>query len=312
MVLNPSIHGTLTRVAAGNVGSPSVSADGTTIVYTRWNGDNWDIDAHRNGKTESVSSDPAQDLDPRVSANGDVVVWSRYSGESYDIYQRKDGKTTPVATSAADETVPDISADGKTIVYTYDDTSKRQGFDIHRCRDGKCEALTTDWPVDNDPKLSGDGERVFFRRKVDFDGGDIWMHQADGSLKQLTFDPHQESDLTVSGDGQMLAWSQQKTRESDSDLFVYDLKSGKSEKIGEPSIDEGDPALSGDGSTLVYTRGGKSKSDLMLREGGKTVTLTNGGFNRSPSLSADGRVLTWTAVDPDDSSQSVIYRFDRD
>lgn len=316
MKLNPAISGKLTRVATGNLGKPLLSADGSTIVYNRWNGENWDIERVRDGRMEAVSKHPEHDLSPQISDSGDVVVWARLSEatsdqpSNWDVYRWNDGQESVVAASVADESEPQVSSDGRTIVYTYDDVSKTSGFDLHRCQDGHCEELTTSWPVDTEPQLSGDGKRVVFRRKVQFDGGDLWLKDIDIDPKPLTYDALAEQRPTLSRNGQVLAWSKSASRESDSDIFTYNLANGQREQIGEEGVEERDPALTSDGASLAYSRSDGAHSNIMLRTKGYTLPITVEGQSGWPALSSNGKVIAWKALDPEDSSRSVIYKFE--
>jgi Tol biopolymer transport system component len=314
--VNPAIQGRLTRVATGNVGRPRLSADGSTVVYPRWNGENWDIERNRDGQMEAVSKDPRNDLSPQVSGDGDVVVFSRYNPESrdgkgsWDVHRWENGKETPVANSSANESDPDISSDGQTVVFTYDDLDKRTGFDIHRCRNGQCEELTTDWPVDTNSQVADGGDRVIFRRKVRFDGGDLWLSDQSGTVKQLTKDGLAEQRPSFSADGTKLAYSKSLDGENE-DIFLHNLSNGQLLTIGAPDTNERDPELSADGSVLVFSQSGNGVSSIVVRDSEGSQPLTEGGFHRSPAVSADGRVVAWVGVDDKDSSHNVIYKFER-
>lgn len=318
MLTTSGLTGRLTRIASGNLGHPRLSADGSTVVYTRWNGDNWDVERVKDGRLEAVSKSPDHDLEPKVSADGDTIVWSRLSSateerpESWDVFQWNSGSTTPLANSPADEDSPDISHDGKSVVYTFDDVEKTIGFDIHRCHSGQCSEVTSGGEVDIHPRISGNGERVFFRRKVRFDGGDVWMKDEDGTLKPLTHNPLPELTPVVSKDGKTLAWTESDSPDSDSDVVMINTALGTKTVIGESGVDEQDPALAANGSILAYTRAEGGRSAVMLRENGTTENVSGESFARWPSISEDGKVLVWNAVDPEDPQQTVIYRLDRE
>lgn len=309
------MQGTLTRIASGNVGAPKLSADGSTVVYSRWNNGNWDVERHKDGRTEVISNDPLHDVSPDVSDDGETIVWSRFSSDdiadpkaSWDVFMWRSGEVRALAASRANETSPSVSGDGRTVVYTHDDLSQPTGFDIHRWRDGETSVVTDGPQVDTDPFLARDDSRVFFRRKVRFDGGDLWMRDEAGTIKPITSNPLPEMFPTVSGDGRVLAWSQGVDRESDEDVYLFDTSTGRTERVGAPGVDDWTPALSADGSVLAWTQG----SQIMLREHGKTVAVTTEGSHGWPALSADGQVLSWVGVDPEDPSSRVVYLLRRE
>ena len=165
--------------------------------------------------------------------------------------------------------------------------------------------------MDRLPQISGDGQRVVFRRRGRFDGGDLYLKDETGTIKPLTANPLAEFTPTLSRDGKVLAWSQSESRDSDSDIYLYNLANGQKEIIGEDGVEERDPALTPGGSLLAYTRMGEGKSTIQLRQNGKTVPLTIDGSSGFPSLSSDGRTIAWRAVDPANLSQAVIYKFER-
>ena len=310
------MQGRLSLVATGNVGRPRLSADGSTVVYSRWNGENWDVERNRDGQMEAVSKSPRHDLAPQVSGDGDVVVWSRLNPESrdgkgsWDVHRWQNGQETVVAGSSADESDPDISLDGKTVIYTHDDRDKPTGFDIHRCRDGHCEELTTDWPVDTDALVADGGERVLFRRKVRFDGGDLWLRDQTGTVKQITDDGLAEMRPSFSADGTKLAYTKSLDGENE-DIFLHDLSTGRVETIGGPETNEREPELSADGSVLVFSQTGNGTSSILVRDADGLHKLTDDGFHRSPAVSADGKVIAWVGVGQNSSSENVLYKFER-
>lgn len=319
--INPAVPGKLTRIAVGNVGAPVISADGNTIVYTQWNDDNhWDVMSYRDGDTQRLSDGQHSCTDAAVSGSGDVVAWSRYSKldpsdrtGNYDVVQSRGGVVSDLAATKADEMSPAISGDGHTTVWIYDDPSKPIGFDIQENKDGQTSFLTTDWPVDTDPMVNNDGSRVFFRRKIQYDDGDLWMRDESGVLKQLTNTPWGEWNAVMDADGKTLSWSEDIS--GNHQLFRYEVDHRvKTVVAAEDGVDEMESTLSADGTKMAYVREdrkNKQAPQIMLVENGQTVPLTTDGWNSWPKMSADGRVMTWVAVEPDQQTQS-IYRFERD
>lgn len=306
------MFGKLTRIATGNLGRPRLSADGSTVVYTRWNGKDWDIERHRNGEMEAVSKHPGQDTAPYVSDDGEVVVWSRMDPESgnWDVMRWQDRQETAVANSPANEMEPHISGDGQTVVYTYDDPDKTTGFDIHICDSNGCRELTSGGPVDREALVADNGKRVIFRRKVRFDGGDLWIHDENGTVKPFTHDGLSEQRTAISGDAKRVAWSKSLDGENE-DIYLRDLATGEEHLIGLPDFNERDPILSSDGSLLAFSRSGRGESNIILWQDGRETAVTDGGHNSWPDISDDGSVVTWAAVDPEDSSQRVVFKLER-
>lgn len=327
MHINPAIPGTLTRIAAGNLGAPRLSADGSTVVYTQWVNNQWDVMRWRDGKTEAISDDPHDDVDPAVSADGDMVVWSRYSNldggnpdGNFDVYQWQHGVTSPVADTPADEMSPTVSDDAKVVAWVYDDPKLPIGFDIQERKDGKTDFVTTDWPVDIDPFVNQDGSRIFFRRKIELDDGDLWMCDERGDIRRLTDTPWGEWNAVTDAAGKNLSWSEDNT--GNHKLFRYDVDRGLQTLVAaEPGVDHMESTLSGDGSRIAWVRqdrrvGQPSDPQILLSENGQTVPFTVDGINTWPKMSHDGRVFTWLAVESGDGGSGaqtdVIYRFERD
>ena len=317
MKINPQIPGTLTRIAVGNVDGPQVSGDGKTIVYDVFEKDRWHVMRWRDGKTDAITDDPHSDTEVQLDDAGDAIVWSRYSkvpastdGGHYDVMQWRDGLTSTVAGTPADQTDPAISGDGKVLAWTWDDPSKPTGFDIQEQIDGKIENVTTGWPVDTEPIANRDGSRIFFRRKIQYDDGDMWMwDRASGALKQLTDTPWKENDPVIDAQGKTLVWS---TEASGNDqLLRLDVDKGTTTVVAaEPGVNETHAALSADASIIAWQRQKPNEApQIYLQQKGSTIPLTLDGWNAFPSMSRDGKVLSWIAIEPD--GNTALYRFER-
>lgn len=305
MQLNPAIPGRLTRLAEGPVSAPRLSGDGTVAVWSEWGEDNWDLMRWQDGHVEAIGKGPAHDLDPSVSEDGKTIVWTRLHPDgNSDVMQWKEGQVTYVAASPANENQARVSADGSTVVWVHDDVTSPSGFDLRQCRDGQTTAVTQGWEVDLEPTVNRDGSWLYFRRKVDFDGGDLWMRDPQGQLKQVTHSRIQEFGPTTSADGKTLVWSQEER--GDQNLYRFTTESTEIVPIAQDQgVDERDASLSADGQTVAYTRG----EQVMLYEGGQATPLTLSGSNGWPQVSSDGQsVAFWSYAD---GGRPELYLFER-
>lgn len=304
--------GRLTRVAAGNVGRPVLSGDGTTTVFSQWDGSQWEVMRHREGGLENLSADPRHDIEPAVSENGDVVVWSRFGTESindpegsWDLYQFRDGAVSRLTSAPGHETEPAISGDASTVVYTYDDPKSRIGYDLWRYRQGKHEQLTEGGSVDRQAVVNHDGSRIFWSR-VDR-GEELWFQGSDGRQKPLTYSSMREWDPAINRDGTKVVWSHE--QRGDHDLVRFALDDPRPQSVsGERRVQETDGDLSADGESIVFTRRAKGQpSQVVLAENGELAAIPHQGAHLA-QISDDGKVLVWRTVE---GSESVIYRWQR-
>lgn len=314
MNLNPALPGRLTRLDEGNVGGPRVSGDGSTVAWTRWFGKDWEVMRHRDGQTQRITKDPGQDGEVDLSHDGRTLVYSRTVGEdpfdpSYhqDVVLWRDGQETLVAGTEADEFEPRVSADGRSVVYVRDHIREKTGYDIHRWQDGRSSPVTSGPDLDRRPFLGG--ERVFFTRT--FRRSDLWMRDEAGKLKPLTSREGGEYEPAASGDGRVVAWSQ-KDNEKDHFLYVYDTEGGNPVRlVAQPGVDATGPSLDASGSTVAFTRRDKAQglTQVCLASEGQVQPLNLDGTCFAPHVSADGRTVTFLAVE---GRQVAVYRFDRE
>lgn len=305
MQLNPALPGRLTRLAEGQVSAPRLSGDGRVAVWSEWNDGDWDLLRWQDGRAEAIGKGPAHDLDPSLSEDGQVVVWTRLHPDgNSDVMQWRDGEVTTVAGSAANESQARVSGDGRTVVWVHDDLTSPIGFDLYRCHDGQTAPVTQGWEVDLEPTLNRDGSWLYFRRRVDFDGGDLWMRDPGGQLKQVTSSRIQEFGATASAAGNTLVWSQEER--GDHNLYRFTTENTKIVPVAdEAGVNERDASVSADGSRMAYTRG----DQVMLWENGESVALTTSGSNGWPQLSNDGRSVAFWSYD--EGERPGLYLFER-
>lgn len=313
--MNPAVNGKLTRIDSGNLGPAVLSGDGSTVVFNKYDGEQWDVFRHRGDRLEQLTTDPRQDVSPSCSRDGNVVAWSHYTGKqwpdgNYDVQKHVDGKIVNVATGRGNESDPRVSADGSTIVWSDDESDSPWGFDIFQEKNGVVSQVTDGVGVNIEPIPNQDGSRIYFRRKVAFDDGDLWMKDETGALKQLTESPIGEWDSVITTNGHTIAFSQD-SKEGDRDVFWFHDKGGNVLVLaGEKKAHEVEPALSGDGSVAAYTRRAKGEEPrVLLLENGQATPIATDAPTFWPHLSEDGRVLTFAAVE---KNEVVLYKLERD
>lgn len=319
MRINPDLKGTLTRIAEGNVGGARVSGDGSTVVWDQWHGSDWEVMRHKDGQTQRLSTNAAQDTGVDLSHDGETVVWERTVGDDpfhpkfhHDVLMWRGGRESVIAGTGADEFEPRVSGDGHTVVYVRDDFYGRTGsYDLHAWKEGAPEVVTSGEGLDRRPLVDEQGSRVYFNRLMR-GKSDLWLRDEAGAVKRLTWRDGGEYYAGISADGKVAAWSQ-KDNEKDHTLYVYDTV-GHNPKVlyAKPGEDATDPVLSGDGSAVAFTRRGGGKVEVCLAEEGRVTPLVLDAPTFQPHMSRDGKTLVFAAVEPEKPGQVAIYKFQRE
>lgn len=305
-----------TLIGRGNVGAPSLSGDGSTVVFNQWDEENrqWEVMRYRDGETHNLTNDLRHDLAPEVDYDGDTVVWSRFSTESFsdpngsfDVVRWRDGQVEVLGDGPGAETEAAVSGDGETVVWMVDDPKSPIGFDIQKWRrDEGVTDVTRGSDVDREPKVNHDGSRIFFTRRG---GGreEFMMREHDEPAKSLTNTTMREWDPAVDARGETAVWSDE--RRGSHDLYLYQADGHRLSSVAnEPWVHEHHADLSVDGNTIVYTRRERGKpTQLVLVENGEKTVLPFENVDFA-EVSDDGTVLTWRAVE---EGEARIYRWDR-
>jgi TolB protein len=167
--------------------------------------------------------------------------------------------------------------DGVSIALTLSHEGNPEIYKI-RAQDGSIVSrLTNSGASDLSPSLSGDGSQIAF---VSDRGGtpQIYVMPASGGGgKRLTFHGNQNTTprFNPRSDKQLIAFTGRDERLA-FDIFVYDLKTGKIERVTQNQGSNYDPAWSPDGRLLVYAsnRGGlyvanpETRSEVQIYRGG--------------------------------------------
>jgi Tol biopolymer transport system component len=116
---------------------------------------------------------------------------------------------------------------------------------------------------------------------------------------------HSAYNPSLSADGRVVAYETSEASRGELDVWVTDLRRGRSERIPPPTgvaSDIYEPALSPDGAYLAFTAlargtGGTRESHVYLRDlrAGTTVQVSAAGESWEPVVSAGGRAVAYTA-----------------
>ncbi len=319
MNIHPSIRGTLSVIARGEVGSPEISGDGTTVVFNAYDGKTTAVYLYQEGDTVRLSDDHAS-MHPDVSADGSTVTYTRYSAASlnqpgsWDIVRYHNGQRELIADGPGNEMGPKISSDGSTIVWDDDLDGTLGKGDIKKWVDGEVSTVVEGPPWDLFPEVSGDGSRVVWRR---LEGGKmkLWMQDQNGVVKPFL---EKEGDIirpSLNHDGTQLVFTDN-SRGND-DLVFHD-ETTRTERVvaGLDKVDETWACLSEDGSTIAWTgldfrKGAPADTEIYLETNGRIVKVTeDDGLSSFPRLSEDGKTLVWFWMDKEDLSDRRIYKLD--
>lgn len=262
---------------------PDLSADGSRIVFTRFN--------------QKSLNDPG---------NWDVAMWSEESG-----------RTELVSAEIGNEMSPSISDDGTVIAWDDDVNGKFGGNDILKKVGDSIEKVTSDSSkMDLFPIVSGDGSRIVWRR---YEGkSSIFIEDQNGTVKPYLRAEDNLISPALSADGFSMVYADKSGK--DEDLILYNDKNGTKEVIaGVEGVKETWGDLSGDGQTVTWTgldfrKGAPADTNIYMRQAGESVQVTTaqGGRNSNAKLSHDGKTLVWTWADGDNVKDRIIYKLELD
>lgn len=249
----------------GTVGRPSFSPDGRTVAFD-WNGqgrDNLDIYVMRigSGGASRITSDPAQDFWPVWSPDGSEIAFVRASSDQvaglYRIPVPGSGERLfgKLERSPGDRPRLDWSRDGKRFASSERSGSKgRAHVVLLDAATGEKRTLLEPPPGtlgDTEPAFSPDSKSVAFRRTVANGVEDVYICAVSGGpARRLTFDNRGISALAWRADGQGLIVS---TRiDGVRQLREVPLNGRSSTRLTPASLDAGAPAVSRDGTQVVF------------------------------------------------------------
>lgn len=308
-------------LAEGRVNPGEVSGDGKVVVYGEYDPSAGEsVYRWEDGKAEKLNTDGYSSWQAHCNYDGSAVTYHRYSLEdpkdkngNSDLVRWKNGKTEFVAKTDEDEEDPSIDYSGDKIVYSRN-IDKGRSSQIVEWESGEGKVLTDGAEADSFPEISGNGARITFRRHYD----NIFLHDQNGVTKPVMTEGTKPGSLTIDREGSKLLYAAH-DEDGDQNLYLTDLNTSKTVEIAAlAGVDEYEGAISGDGSTIVYTgidrRKGGGDMNVYVWKDGKSQQLTwnDGGRNYKPSVSYDGKAISWFWTNLNDINDRKVLLWQKD
>ena len=202
-------------------------------------------------KDEVRDSDPAGQVDYALAPNGKRTLFSA-RGDVFSVPTENGGTRDLTGTPGIDEDHPAWSPDGRTVAYTTDVGGAQQV--AVRPAEGGPERVLTHFKSGYfyGPVFSPDG------RALAFSDGEhrLWLLPvAGGEPRRVAQDKVREiHDQAFSPDARWLAFSMAADgRSRASDLYLYEIASGRLTKVSDGGSSDANPVFSPDGKYLYFT-----------------------------------------------------------
>ncbi len=228
-------------------------------------------------KDQVRDSDPAGQTDYALAPNGKRALFSA-RGDLFSVPAEYGATRNLTQTESADEDHPAWSPDGRTVAYTTDVTGSQQV--AIRPAEGGAETVLThfDKGYFYGPLWSPDGHTLAFS-----DGEHkLWLLDTHGGApKQIAQDPQGEiHDQAFSPDGRWVAFSMTAYARK-RDLYLYEIATGKTTKLGKGDEADGGPVWSPDGKYLYFVSN-RNENTVPVDQEFDFAVLKSGGVYAIP------------------------------
>ena len=289
---------------------PRWSPDGTKVVFQNIERTKFDIRVFdlTNGKSNWVTNDAVQDLNPVWSSSGGFIYFSSYRGGGINIWRvAMSREGTPASapqqlTIGAGQDVEIASShNGKRLAFAI----LKQNADIWRLPVspntgqpvGQPQEVVTTTREDSRGAWSPDGSMIAFNS--DRTGEmNIWLHDIENRRTwQLTRGPGGDFQANWSPDAKRIVFFS--SRAGSADIWCVEVDSGDLKRLTTTDSVDVNPFFSPDGKMIAYNsdQTGRPEVWIMQSDGSEARPLTNVG------LGLMGHFLRWSQ-----SGDAVIFR----
>ena len=287
---------------------PRWSPDGSRIVFQNIERTKFDVRVLdlANGKTNWITNDAVQDLNPDWSPTGRFIYFSSYRGGGINIWRAvmspqgtNAGPPQQLTIGAGQDVQVAVSGNGKRLAFSI----LKQNADIWRLPVspetgkpvGEPQELITTTREDSRGAWSPDAKMIAFNS--DRTGEmNIWLHSVEtGESRQLTKGPGGDFQPNWSPDGDGIAFFS--TRAGTADIWYFDINSADLKRLTSGESVDVNPFFSPDGKLIAYNsdQSGRPEVWVMNFDGSEARQLTDIGLM--------GHFLRWHP-----SGRAVIFR----
>ena len=284
-------------------GSPVVSPDGRTILFTRRRdpemNDLYQVPVTGGQPHQVVLDQDMSVYSPTWTPDGREILFVSRRDGAFGFWKVPETGGAPVKVGAVGENLStfSLSRDGNRVAWSQslDDTSIwRLELDATGRAKTPSQRLIASTRLDVDARFSPDGTRIAFASSRS-GSLEIWVSQSDGqrAVQLTSFNGPLTGSPRWSPDSRQIAFDSRAA--GNHDIYVINAEGGKARRLTTEPSDEALPSWSHDGTWIYFCSECNRNQEIwkMPAEGGKAVRVTrHGGFDSMES--PDGQYLYFT------------------
>jgi len=297
---------------------PSVSPDGSTIVYVGGDSSRFDLFVRRvrGGNPLQLTNDAAFEEHPAFSPDGERIVFARRDSPdgapSIWVVPTLGGERMPVAVNGR---WPAWSPDGSRLAFVETQTGGRDVLVTTAAEGGDRTVVFENedpYLFLRSPAWSPHGTQLAFVRSLGGSSGEVWLVSVDGGApRRLTRDPDgvraYDPEFTADGAGIVHA----SNRAGTTNLWLAPLDGGPPTRLTTGAGPDEAPSVARDGS-IVYANV-RERTDLLAYDLGtleRRTLLRHFTFLGTPAASPNGREIAFSRAEVDGSWHIWIMALD--